>query len=261
MAPIHDGDFGPFSGSERDEVVWGTYRRTGTWAPELVALLRRLLGRDGGTLIDVGANVGLVAIPVLAGSGARCIAVEPAPDNLKHLIRNLAAHGLAERAEVHPVALWDVPGQVPMELSPHNSGDNRLAPTGGAGETVMVPAGPLDALLEGRPLAAPCVMKVDTQGAEARVLAGAAQTLKQVDYLIVEYWPAGLRRMGDDVKRLQAALSVFSHAVVLDQAQPPQALAPLTEVLESLAWIPDDGSDEGFFDLLLGRGPELAPTL
>ena len=57
------GEAGLFEGSERDQVVFGTYRREGRWSAPLVALLRRLVG-PGGTLIDVGARQGFKRVKV-----------------------------------------------------------------------------------------------------------------------------------------------------------------------------------------------------
>ncbi|MGD8860954.1 MAG: FkbM family methyltransferase [Myxococcales bacterium] len=255
---LHTGELGPFEGLESDRVVFGTYRRTNRWSPLLVELIAGPLLGGGGTLLDVGANIGLVTIPVLERTGARALCFEPAPDNHALLQRNLARHGLADRAEVHPVALAETAGQLPLRLSPDNSGDHRLSPGAGAqAGTVRVPTARLDDVLAGRELPRPVVMKVDTQGAEARVLAGAEQTVAQVDHLIVEYWPAGLRRMGDRVARLHELLRAMPHGVVLQQDRLPRELAPVDEVLQWLSFIPDDGSDEGFFDLLFSRSPTL----
>jgi hypothetical protein len=113
-----------------------------------------------------------------------------------------------------------------------------------------VVAAPLDVLLADHPLDPPVVMKVDTQGCEVRVLSGAENVLARTDYLIVEYWPAGLRRMGDSVEALEEFLFRFPFATVLDQHDLPAKLEPVRSALESLAWVPRDGSDEGFFDLL-----------
>ncbi len=58
-----EGTLGSFVGAAGDDVVHGTYRRDGTWAPELLDLLSIDLLSAGGTLLDIGANIGLVAIP------------------------------------------------------------------------------------------------------------------------------------------------------------------------------------------------------
>ena len=254
---LADGDLGPFEGSSDDQVVFGHYVREGTWAPGLVSLIsERLLPADGGTFIDVGANIGLVTIPIIERTKAIGLAFEPEPRNFHHLQRNVAHRGLAHRVETFNVAVYSGEAKLRMELSNDNHGDHRVLPESsedGARRTVDVAAAPLDVLLADRPLAPPVVMKVDTQGCEVRVLSGAENVLARTDYLIVEYWPAGIRRMGDSMQALEDLLARFPFATVLDQHTLPTQLEPVRTALESLAWVPRDGSDEGFFDLLCAK--------
>jgi FkbM family methyltransferase len=258
---VATGAYGEFEGAADDRVVFGTYRASGTWSPQLVGLLaERLFAGGGGTLIDVGANIGLVAIATLQRTRAQCVAFEPAPDNYARLRRNVERHGLDSRVEAHRIALDAVAGDVELALCAGNSGDHRLAhgsvPTDWP--RVRVPAARLDDVIAARALAHPVVMKLDAQGAEVRVLRGAQQTLQHVDALIVEWWPAGLVRMGDSASALYAALGAFPYAALLDQHAPaPHALQRSTQLFESMSWIPADGSDEGFFDLLLSKSPTL----
>ena len=259
------GAYGEFEGADDDRVVFGAYRRDGTWAPGLVALLARLLddGSGPGTLIDVGAHVGLVAVPTVERTeSARCIAFEPAPGNFALLCRNVARHGLGDRVEVHELALSEQTGRGELWLSADNSGDHHLVhaathavPTHNA---VAVRTARLDDVLAGRALASPVVMKLDCQGAEARVLQGAALVLERVDHLVVEWWPAGLVRMGDDTRKLHALLRAMPYATLIDQQTGPGPLQDSRAFLDSLAWIPSDGSDPGFFDLLLSRRASLS---
>jgi FkbM family methyltransferase len=259
---VAGGAYGEFEGAADDRVVFGTYRTSGTWSPQLVSLIaERLLGGGGGTLIDVGANIGLVAIAALERSRACCVAFEPEPDNHARLCRNVRRHGLQARMEMHRVALDAESGEVELALCAGNSGDHRLAhgsvPDGWS--RLCVPAVRLDEVLAGRELARPVVMKLDAQGAEVRVLHGAQRTLAQVDALIVEWWPAGLVRMGDSANALYAALSAFPYAALLDQHAPaPRTLQDSAQLFASMAWIPADGSDEGFFDLLLSKSQTIA---
>jgi FkbM family methyltransferase len=249
-----DGDLGPFEGSDDDQVVFGHYVREGTWAPSLVSLItEQLLPMDGGTFIDVGANIGLVTVPIIERTKALGLAFEPEPRNFRLLQRNIAHRGLVDRIETFNVAVFSEEATLRMDLSRDNHGDHRVLPenTGnGSGRTVEVAAAPLDVLLADRPLTPPVVMKVDTQGCEVRVLAGAENTLARTDYLVIEYWPAGVRRMGDSAQALEELLARFAFAAVLDQHTLPTQLEPIGAALERLAWVPKDGSDEGFFDLL-----------
>jgi FkbM family methyltransferase len=251
---LADGDLGPFEGSSEDEVVFGHYVREGTWAPGLVSLItERLLSPDGGTFIDVGANIGLITVPVIERTNALGLAFEPEPSNFRLLERNIAQRGLADRIETFNIAGYSEETSLRMALSSDNHGDHRVLPDGslnGSRRTVEVAAAPLDALLADRPLTPPVIMKVDTQGCEVRVLTGAEDTLARTDYLIIEYWPAGVRRMGDSAQALEKLLTRFPFAAVLEPRAVPARLEPIEAALGSLAWVPKDGSDEGFFDLL-----------
>ena len=98
MRPSHaesirsDGEYGIFEGSIHDEVVHGHYRREGTWSPEIQALLADQLFPEGrGTFLDIGANIGLVSIPLAERRRVRCLAFEPEPRNFQWLERNIAS--------------------------------------------------------------------------------------------------------------------------------------------------------------------------
>jgi hypothetical protein len=59
--------------------------------------------------------------------------------------------------------------------------------------------------------------------------------------------------MGDSAAALRALLGQFSRGALLDQQRSAPRLGATAELLHALSHIPDDGSDEGFFDLLLLR--------
>lgn len=254
---LASGAYGEFEGSAADRVVFGTYRDSGTWAPLLVSLIaERLLRGGAGTLLDVGAHIGLLTIPVVERSAAEALAFEPAPHSHALLRRNVLRHALGDRVRSYPLALAAQPGSAPFSLNEDNSGDCRLVLDSTAcdsPERICVEVATLDQIVGDRALISPIVLKIDTQGAEVRVLRGAARTLPQIDYLVVEYWPAGLLRMGNRAEELHALLAQFPYGAFLNQAQRPDRLVPSGALLSALSWIATDGSDEGFVDLLFSR--------
>lgn len=260
---IADGEYGVFEGSPRDRVVMDEYKRLGHWAKELVELMvRRLFAAGPGTLIDVGANIGLVCVPVIERTGAQGICFEPEPENFGYLERNLARHRLDQRVRCHPLACHDAAGRLPLTLSEDNLGDHRLqrmmrGATSRTRRAILVETQRLDDVLRDQHLARPVVMKVDAQGSEVGVFAGAQQTLARTDHLITEYWPRGIVDHGDDAQTFQHFMRGFPYGAVLHVLPLPEPLHSSGYVFDQLSWIANDGSDPGFFDLLFSRHAQL----
>ena len=158
----------------------------------IFGMFARLI-RPGDTFYEVGANTGYYArfllhhLPV--GS---LVAFEPMAGNLDLLRRNLELGGFAPgRWRVEPLALSDEDGTADLQVDDVADGSavlDRL--TGGAAsggraarglapKVERVPVRRLDGLIADDGLPPPGVMKVDTEGAEALVFAGAAGTLRE----------------------------------------------------------------------------------
>jgi FkbM family methyltransferase len=164
---------------------------------------------DGnGTLVDVGANIGMITTAMLTkGWFARAVCVEPSPANVRLLRKNIAQNGLNERTRVIGVALSDAPGELAFELSERNLGDNRLRAGGSAvpgayreerRPAITVPVETMDRALAAAGVAARDValLWMDVQGYEAKCLAGAPATLAAGMPVVMEFWPYGLLRAG-----------------------------------------------------------------
>ena len=255
---LADGEYGCFEGAEADRVVMAEYRSQGSWAKGLVSLVERLFADGPGTFIDVGANIGLVVVPVVQRSGSIGIAFEPEPRNFGYLTRNIARHDLASRIECHALACYSEPARLSLALSNDNLGDHRLQPPAAQGShqtrvSIEVASVRLDDVLRGRELPSPIVLKLDTQGSEVRVLEGARETLARTDYVISEYWPGGIVAHGDATERFAELMREFPFGAVLHVLPLPEPLNSSEYVFDQLSWIKQDGSDPGFFDLLFAR--------
>lgn len=258
-----DGMLGHFQGSARDGAVVGSYLLNHTWAPELQELFARILG-GGGTLVDVGANIGLTSIPISRIPGVRCFAFEPDPENYRYLVSNVAWNGVTG-VKPFNVAIMANEGTLQLERSTDNWGDHRIrlnrGEPGPYGEemrsTVEVQARRLDRILENEVLASPVLLKVDTQGAEVQVLRSASGILPRMDWAVLEYWPYGLRRMGDTPEGFHEFVSTFSHGAILGDAIPTR-LVPVAElVAEMHRRVPENGSSVEHLDIVVGRVPAL----
>ena len=179
----------------------------GLYEPASVALLRRLL-RCGGTFIDVGAHIGYFAVLASAtvGPKGRVYAFEADPELVEALRANLRPYPWAQT--IH-TAVMDTPGQSNLWRSTRagESGwGSVLRPPDEQREAVGIPGERLDTLLSGRAMPRPVVLKVDVEGAELRVLAGAALVLRTAAAVLVEVNPACLSRDGVSPTELVAAL-------------------------------------------------------
>src|SRR5207248_423370 len=169
---------------------------------EIETLTERLPPR--GTLVDVGANVGLHSVQLARlVQGLRVLACEPVSDTFALLRRNIAKNGVSEQVQARRVALSDRPGT--LRLTKRLQFGNFVVPDGApvAPDAVEeAPARTLDDLIDevdGRVDAIKC----DVEGAELSVLRGAERTLDRFRPAILievdERWAARYGNNGADV--------------------------------------------------------------
>jgi FkbM family methyltransferase len=168
-----------------------------------LSLMRRFL-EPGGDMVDVGAHVGMYAISAARHGRGRVLAFEPNPAARRQLEANVALNGV--RVEISDAAVAGEAGEallhVPETDDPSFSslGAGRFA----EGEPVRVPTTTLDAEVEERGLT-PAFVKVDVEGAELGVLAGAERTLARRPVLLVEVSDA----TAGEVERLLAGWDAY----------------------------------------------------
>ncbi len=156
------------------------------------AELFRHLVRPGDRCIDVGANVGVHSIRLakLAGPAGEVIAIEPDPDVAARAERNTALNRLGNVRVIQAAATRSGGGSVRL-YRPGDSDTNRarasvLRHGYLTGPARTVPTVSIDELSPG-PVA---LIKVDVEGHEADVVAGAAGTIARHSPAIVfEYAP------------------------------------------------------------------------
>lgn len=178
--------------SPRD-VVGRTIMRRTSYEPQLTHwLLSRLERHPGGVFVDVGANLGWFTLQAARlPQVQRVVAVEPDVVNHGLLQANLDANGLGERVDAVACALGGGSGLARLNrYKGSNLGRHSLAVDHGQGGT-WVPVESLDVLLDrlklgDAPLAA---IKVDVEGYEPLVLAGASSALARAQALLVELSP------------------------------------------------------------------------
>lgn len=126
---------------------------------------------DGATILDVGANLGNHAIYWARYRNAKqIICFEPIPSTFENLSQNIEVNGLGDRIEAHQVAMGDQEGRARIDKwSERNRGATVLVPEPG-GDIVLTS---LDAAASVQKLERVDVLKIDVEGFEGRVIAGA----------------------------------------------------------------------------------------
>jgi FkbM family methyltransferase len=162
---------------------------TGGHEEDTVEFLLDLHRRAGsrGYLLDVGANIGLIAIPFAKRIGAQqqpsVIAVEAVPDNVTVLRRNIDRNGLAAAIPVIPYALGATAGaaQIQVEGDLHDgegTGTANILPEGSTYECVRQEI--IVKTVDELSLPEGCaVVKIDTDGYDLKVLQGGAEFLRR----------------------------------------------------------------------------------
>ena len=148
-------------------------------------------------LVDVGANVGMYTIWAAATRKMKVFAFEPEAQNYALLNRNIMANGLQDRIKAYCVGLSDHQGLTDLYMadlrvggSNHSVGeaiDFKLEPMSAAFCQGCVVT-KLDELISTQAIPIPTHIKIDVDGIEPKVIAGATAALKHsgVRSLLIE---------------------------------------------------------------------------
>ena len=141
-----------------------------------------------GTFVDVGANIGMIFIPVLSRSGCAGLAVEASPINFSWLQNNCNKNLPLQSVRLLNIAAGDHNGSVQLDANTINFGDHRVSAEG----ELTVESCRFDDAISDISLRRPILAKVDIQGSELRFLYGAKEFLKNADAMVLEYCPFDL---------------------------------------------------------------------
>ncbi len=181
----------------------------------------------GDTVIDVGANIGAVAMHAArrAGPSGRVLAIEPAADNVRVLRENAARNGLQQVSVLEAAAGCRREARTLYLRGETSAVNSFYAESVYASVTAQaqVPVVPLDELVDGRV----ALVKIDVEGAELDVLAGMSRLLQQPDLtLVVEWHPRLQRAAGHPADALPHALLAAGFAL---QSLSHIGIAPLRQ--------------------------------
>jgi FkbM family methyltransferase len=243
----------------QDQVVSERIRRDGIWEPYETELLLRLL-QPGDIFIDVGANIGYFTVLAAAAVGEEGAvwAFEPDANNFALLESNIALNLQQDRAWPVQAGLSNAAGSGELFLSESNFGDHQIY----AGDETRV-SQPIT-LYQGADflqdkLTRIDLVKVDTQGSEARVIAGLLPLLmnhREGLHIMIELTPFSLRQADSSGRELIMMLAQLGLPMWMIDHVEHKLIASTAE--ELAVW--SDNWDKhaearGFVNVLVGQEP------
>jgi FkbM family methyltransferase len=172
-------------------------------------LVRKVL-KPGMSFVDVGANVGFFTLLAssLVGPSGRVFALEPSLPVFQRLEATLRENGISQ-ARAFSLALGAEPGTLNLHftaLTDSNHTPSMIVQEGA--RTVPVQVRTLDDCLEEWGLERVDLLKVDVEGFEPRVFAGASRALAagRIRAILCEFNDPWLRSAGSSAAELYAML-------------------------------------------------------
>ena len=195
----------------------------GTFEPK-VAWALGLLAKPESTAIDVGANIGFftMLLATLVGNHGRVFAFEPNPEIFKILDSNLLINALRKRCFASQVAVADTKRTETLtwETAKHGGGYLLSGKNSKASELVAdVRCVRLDDVVDATDVS---VVKIDTEGYEPYVLAGAKNLISaNLDLKVVAEWnPQFIQGRGYDVSQAVSELrALFQYVYVIEKVE------------------------------------------
>lgn len=179
--------------------------------------------RKNDLFVDIGANIGSFTVLASAVAGARSFSCEPIPSTFAHLMENVHLNRIDKLVTALNIGVSNEAGKL---LFTDNLGAlNRvISPDeGGKKNAVEVKVDKLDSLLQGRD---PILIKIDVEGYESKVIAGAEEIMSNSSLLgiILELKGYG-NSYGDDEYVLQERMLSYGFS--------PYSYQPMSRTLIS----------------------------
>jgi FkbM family methyltransferase len=168
----------------RDQSLASPIRSSGEWEPQVARVLLRFL-RPGATVVEVGSNIGChtLTMALAIGRSGSMLAIEANPDVAELLQCTVAINSLRQVRLVN-AAVMDRPGETTIFATETNLGGGAVGLPGWESDPGLsqhkrhvVQAVTLDSLTAD--LAGVDLIRMDVEGCELAVLAGAQQLLSR----------------------------------------------------------------------------------
>lgn len=230
-----------------DPEIWGSTLGAATGSAhesvEIDIICKRL--DRSSVVVDVGANIGMFALPVSHATKARVIAVEPVSSTFALLNANVRRNRADDVITTVQSAVGDVAGEVVVTTGGQSA--NYVLTGRAAARTgeELVPVTTLDELLDGE--ARIDLVKVDVEGLELKVMRGARHTLaRHAPAVLLEIERRWTTRYGYEPEELFALMAQAGYSY---QALTSSGPVPATSVSTDLQ------RGNNFLFLPSGAGP------
>ncbi len=175
----------------------------------------------GASVVDIGANIGYYAL-IEAQVAQKVYAIEPEPQNLEFLRKNIELNSYVDRIEVHQLAISDTAGKAWLCISDLPN-QHRLLPKSDLprDRCIEVETSTLDKFMKDREVNA---IRMDLEGAEWLVLRGMNGVLRRNDLLVlfIEVHPRLMEDYGGDARQfLQLLLDYGFRISCITLFRPP----------------------------------------
>ena len=139
--------------------------------------------RPGDTVLDIGANIGMVTLLLskLVGENGNVHSFEPNP-KIKKMLEETLAHNQVSNVCLHPIALGEEQGLLELRIPSHNAGAASLIRNINSRDIdlVEVPVCPLSDIITEKGIESIRLIKIDVEGFEAQVLRGGRKVLESI---------------------------------------------------------------------------------
>jgi FkbM family methyltransferase len=137
--------------------------------------------KPGAVVLDLGGFVGDYAKFALEAGASKVITVEPSPEALECIRRNLSAEIAQGKVIVYAKGVWDKDDRLFLESERDDNpaGNSIVEGTPANKPGVWVPLTTIDKIVEELNLSRVDVIKMDIEGAEVRAIRGASKTLER----------------------------------------------------------------------------------
>jgi FkbM family methyltransferase len=188
------------------------------YEPDVAQVFLKVL-REGDTVIDIGANAGFFTAlaAALVGPTGRVVSFEPDQANCARLQRNIEVNSFGHVTLIERPAS-DRAGPVDFFINSDDSGGSALwnpaefpgnVRSRGAPRIVNLEGTTIDAEVARLGLSRVKLLKIDTEGADHKVLCGARQLLSNpgVPFVVSELHEFGLHQMGSSQRSFLAHMT------------------------------------------------------